>query len=57
MTVRAMALAAGKGTGLFPLPGEIPKLMGRAGGTPIGRHPFDLLARYYATKVCGPNFL
>lgn len=41
-----MVLAAGKGTRLFPLTGEIPKPMAPVVDTPIIRHIFDLLARH-----------
>ncbi len=44
--VRAMVLAAGKGTRLFPLTGEVPKPMAPVANTPIIRHIFDLLARH-----------
>jgi mannose-1-phosphate guanylyltransferase len=44
--VRAMVLAAGKGTRLFPLTGEIPKPMAPVVDTPIIRHIFDLLVRH-----------
>ncbi len=43
--MKAMALAAGKGTRLFPLTGEIPKPMAPVVNTPIIEHIFDLLAR------------
>jgi mannose-1-phosphate guanylyltransferase len=41
-----MVLAAGKGTRLFPLTGEIPKPMAPVVDTPIIHHIFDLLARH-----------
>src|SRR3712207_9205111 len=44
--MRAMVLAAGKGTRLFPLTGEIPKPMAPVVDTPIIRHIFELLARH-----------
>lgn len=44
--MRAMVLAAGKGTRLFPLTGEVPKPMAPVADTPIIRHIFDLLARH-----------
>ena len=44
--MKAMVLAAGKGTRLFPLTGEIPKPMAPVADTPIIRHIFDLLARH-----------
>jgi mannose-1-phosphate guanylyltransferase len=42
--VKAMVLAAGKGTRLFPLTGEIPKPMAPVVGKPIIQHIFELLA-------------
>ena len=39
-------LAAGKGTRLFPLTGEIPKPLAPVADTPIIEHIFDLLARH-----------
>ena len=39
-------LAAGKGTRLFPLTGEIPKPLAPVVDTPIIGHIFDLLARH-----------
>src|SRR5215207_1198556 len=39
-----MVLAAGKGTRLFPLTGEIPKPMAPVVGKPIIEHIFELLA-------------
>src|SRR5919199_818188 len=39
--MKAMALAAGKGTRLFPLTGEIPKPMAPVVNTPIIEHRFD----------------
>src|SRR5215208_3518462 len=42
--MKAMVLAAGKGTRLFPLTGEIPKPMTPVAGKPIIQHIFELLA-------------
>jgi mannose-1-phosphate guanylyltransferase len=42
--VKAMVLAAGKGTRLFPLTGEMPKPMAPVVDTPIIRHIFELLS-------------
>ncbi len=49
--MKAMVLAAGKGTRLFPLTGEIPKPMAPVVDTPIIRHIFDLLARHGVTEA------
>src|ERR671922_84 len=46
-----MALAAGKGTRLFPLTGEIPKPMAPVVDTPIIEHIFDLLATHGIEEV------
>jgi mannose-1-phosphate guanylyltransferase len=46
-----MALAAGKGTRLFPLTGEIPKPMAPVVDTPIIEHIFRLLARHGIQEV------
>ncbi|MDP9475565.1 MAG: sugar phosphate nucleotidyltransferase, partial [Actinomycetota bacterium] len=46
-----MALAAGKGTRLFPLTGEIPKPMAPVVDTPIIEHIFDLLAGHGVKEV------
>jgi mannose-1-phosphate guanylyltransferase len=43
--MKAMVLAAGKGTRLSPLTGEIPKPMAPVVGKPIIQHIFELLAR------------
>jgi mannose-1-phosphate guanylyltransferase len=43
--MKAMVLAAGKGTRLFPLTGEVPKPMAPVVGKPIMEHIFELLAR------------
>ena len=43
--MKAMVLAAGKGTRLFPLTGVIPKPMAPVAGKPVLQHIFDLLAR------------
>src|SRR5919107_3288766 len=49
--MRAMVLAAGKETRLFPLTGEIPKPMAPVVDTPIIRHIFDLLARHRVSEA------
>jgi mannose-1-phosphate guanylyltransferase len=49
--VKAMALAAGKGTRLFPLTGEIPKPMAPVVDTPIIEHIFGLLASHGVEEV------
>ncbi|MDQ3286585.1 MAG: sugar phosphate nucleotidyltransferase, partial [Actinomycetota bacterium] len=49
--MKAMVLAAGKGTRLFPLTGEIPKPMPPVVDTPIIRHIFDLLARHGVSEA------
>ena len=49
--MKAMALAAGKGTRLFPLTGEVPKPMAPVVDTPIIEHIFDLLASHSAERV------
>jgi mannose-1-phosphate guanylyltransferase len=49
--MKAMALAAGKGTRLFPLTGEIPKPMAPVVDTPIIEHIFGLLARHGIEEV------
>lgn len=46
-----MALAAGKGTRLFPLTGEVPKPMAPVVDTPIIEHIFDLLAAHGVEEV------
>ena len=43
--MKAMVLAAGKGTRLFPLTGAIPKPMTPVAGKPVIQHIFELLAR------------
>src|SRR5215212_6931541 len=48
--MKAMVLAAGKGTRLFPLTGEIPKPLAPVVNTPIIEHIFDLLARHGVAK-------
>jgi mannose-1-phosphate guanylyltransferase len=63
--MKAMVLAAGKGTRLFPLTGVIPKPMAPVAGKPVLQHIFDLLARagveevhtnvhYLADGILGP---
>ena len=49
--MRAIVLAAGKGTRLFPLTGEAPKPMAPVVDTPIIRHIFDLLARHGVSEA------
>ena len=49
--MKAMALAAGKGTRLFPLTGEMPKPMAPVVDTPIIEHIFDLLAAHGVDEV------
>ena len=49
--MKAMALAAGKGTRLFPLTGEIPKPLAPVVDTPIIEHIFSLLAAHGVREV------
>ncbi len=49
--MKAMALAAGKGTRLFPLTGEIPKPLAPVVDTPIMDHILGLLARHGVDEV------
>lgn len=49
--MKAMALAAGKGTRLFPLTGETPKPMAPVVDTPIIEHIFGLLASHGIEEV------
>lgn len=49
--MKAMALAAGKGTRLFPLTGEVPKPMAPVVDTPLIEHIFDLLAAHGVEEV------
>ena len=49
--MKAMALAAGKGTRLFPLTGEVPKPMAPVVDTPIIEHIFGLLATHGIEEV------
>ena len=49
--MKAMALAAGKGTRLFPLTGEMPKPMAPVVDTPIIEHIFGLLAGHGVDEV------
>ena len=49
--MKAMVLAAGKGTRLFPLTGVIPKPMAPVAGKPVLQHIFDLLARAGVEEV------
>jgi mannose-1-phosphate guanylyltransferase len=43
--MKAMVLAAGKGTRLLPLTGEVPKPMAPIAGKPMIQHIFELLAK------------
>jgi NDP-sugar pyrophosphorylase family protein len=49
--MKAMVLAAGKGTRLFPLTGVIPKPMAPVVGKPIIQHIFELLAEAGTDEV------
>jgi len=49
--MKAMVLAAGKGTRLFPLTGEVPKPMAPIVDTPIIEHIFSLLARHGVSEA------
>src|ERR671933_1084901 len=49
--LKAMVMAAGKGTRLFPLTGEVPKPMAPVVGTPMIQHIFDLLAGHGFKEV------
>jgi NDP-sugar pyrophosphorylase family protein len=49
--MKAMVLAAGKGTRLFPLTGEVPKPMAPVVDTPIIHHIFDLLTHYGVSEA------
>ncbi len=49
--MKAVALAAGKGTRLYPLTGEIPKPMAPVADTPIIEHIFSLLATHGVREV------
>jgi mannose-1-phosphate guanylyltransferase len=49
--MKAMVLAAGKGTRLFPLTGVLPKPMAPVAGKPVLQHIFDLLARASVEEI------
>ena len=49
--MKAVALAAGRGTRLYPLTGEIPKPMAPVADTPIIEHIFGLLAEHGVDEV------
>ncbi len=49
--IKAMVLAAGKGTRLFPLTGVIPKPVAPVAGKPLIGHIFELLARTGVNEV------
>jgi len=56
--MRAIVLAAGKGTRLFPLTGQIPKPLAPVVDTPIIQHIFDLLAHHGITDAyCNVHYL
>src|SRR3712207_5535881 len=46
-----MVLAAGKGTRLFPLTGELPKPLAPVANVPIIEHIFNLLAAHGISEV------
>ena len=50
--MKAMVLAAGKGTRLFPLTGEMPKPLAPVVDTPIIQHIFELLASHGVSEAC-----
>ena len=49
--MKAMVLAAGKGTRLFPLTGEVPKPLAPVANVPIIEHIFELLAAHGVSEV------
>ena len=49
--MKAMVLAAGKGTRLFPLTGVLPKPMAPVAGKPVLQHIFDLVTRSGAEEI------
>src|SRR5918997_1579824 len=49
--MKAMVLAAGKGTRLFPLTGVPPKPMAPVAGKPVLQHIFDLVTRSGAEEI------
>jgi mannose-1-phosphate guanylyltransferase len=49
--MKGMVLAAGKGTRLYPLTGEVPKPMAPVAGKPIIQHIFELLAEAGVEEV------
>lgn len=49
--MKAMVLAAGKGTRLFPLTGEVPKPLAPVVDKPVIQHIFELLARNSVDEV------
>jgi mannose-1-phosphate guanylyltransferase len=49
--MKAMVLAAGKGTRLLPLTGEVPKPMAPIAGKPIMEHIFELLSEAGVAEV------
>lgn len=49
--MKAMVLAAGKGTRLMPLTGELPKPMAPVAGKPILQHIFELLSEANVDEV------
>ena len=56
--MKAIVLAAGKGTRLFPLTGQIPKPLALVIDVPIIQHIFDLLARHgISDAYCNVHYL
>ena len=51
--MKAMVLAAGKGTRLFPLTGVLPKPIAPVAGKPVLQHIFDLLERAGVEEIHG----
>ena len=50
--MKAMVLAAGKGTRLFPLTGEVPKPLAPVADIPLIEHIFNLLSTQGISEVC-----
>ena len=52
--MKAMVLAAGRGTCLFPSTGALPKPMAPVADKPMIQHIFELLSRAGAIRRCRP---